>query len=128
MEVVPMTVVQAAGTRRTETPAGVMTTLASPRLGGASTAVWRVEMKPGAAGPVHAINVEQVWTVLSGGVDVTVADDTLTARTGDTLILPAGATRQVTAGPEGLTAIVAAPADAHAITADGAKVIPPWIE
>jgi quercetin dioxygenase-like cupin family protein len=123
-----MPVVQVADTRKTETPAGVMTTLASPSLGGASTAVWRVEMRPGVAGPVHAINVEQVWTVVAGGVDVVVGDDTLTARAGDTLILPADATRQVTAGPDGFTGIVAAPADAHAITADGTEVIPPWIK
>jgi quercetin dioxygenase-like cupin family protein len=54
-EVVPMTVVHQADTRRTETPAGVMTTLASPGQGGAQTAVWRVEMRPGATGPVHVI-------------------------------------------------------------------------
>jgi quercetin dioxygenase-like cupin family protein len=126
-EVVPMTVVHQADTRRTETPAGVMTTLASPGQGGAQTAVWRVEMKPGVTGPVHVINVEQIWTVISGGVNVVVGDDTLSAGTGDTVILPGDATRQVTAGPDGLTAIVAAPADAHAITADGTRVVPPWI-
>jgi quercetin dioxygenase-like cupin family protein len=122
-----MTVVQQADTRRTETPAGVMTTLASPSLGNAQTAVWRVEMRPGAAGPVHVIDVEQIWTVVSGGVSVVVGDDTMTAGTGDTVILPGDATRQVTAGPQGLTAIVAAPADAHAVTPDGTRVVPPWV-
>ena len=122
-----MTVVLQADTRKTETPAGVMTTLASPTLGGAQTALWRVEMQPGAAGPVHAIDVEQVWTVVSGGLSVVLGDEALTAGAGDTVVLPADATRQLTAGPEGLTAIVAASADAHAITADGTTVVPPWI-
>jgi quercetin dioxygenase-like cupin family protein len=122
-----MTVVQQADTRRTETPAGVMTTLASPSLGSARIAVWRVEMRPGATGPVHVIDVEQVWTVVTGGVRVVVGDDTMTAGTGDTVILPGDVTRQVTAGPHGLTAIVAGTADAHATTPDGTRVVPPWV-
>jgi quercetin dioxygenase-like cupin family protein len=122
-----MTVVLQADTRKTETPAGVMTTLASPTLGGTRTALWRVEMRPGAAGPVHVIDVDQVWTVVSGGLSVVLGDEALSAGTGDTLVLPGDATRQVTAGPEGLTAIVASSADAYAITADGTQVVPPWI-
>jgi quercetin dioxygenase-like cupin family protein len=81
MEVIPMTVVLQADTRKTETPAGVMTTLASPTLGGARTALWRVEMQPGAAGPVHAIDVDQVLTVVSGGLSVVLGDVVLTDHT-----------------------------------------------
>ena len=32
-----------------------------------ATRVWRVDMRPGQAGPAHGFDVEQVWTVLDGG-------------------------------------------------------------
>ena len=61
-----MPVIRHADSRRTETPNAVMTTLASPSQGGAGQAVWRVDMRPGQAGPRHVIDTEQVWTVLAG--------------------------------------------------------------
>ncbi|MFC8044953.1 cupin domain-containing protein [Nocardia sp. NPDC057353] len=114
--------------RHTETPAGAMTTLASPTLGGAATALWRVRMAPHAAGPEHRIDVEQIWTVLDGGAEVTLGAETLTLGPGDTAVLPAEVPRQITAGPWGLTAVATAAAGAQAFRAGETKgVVPPWI-
>jgi len=114
-----MTVIRRAESRRTETPNAVMTTLASPSLGGAGHAVWRVDMNPGQTGPLHAWDTEQVWTILEGAAAVELAGETLAVGPGDTLIIPADAPRQVTADSAGgFAAIVVAPAGTRAYTPD----------
>ncbi|MDG4826440.1 cupin [Asanoa sp. WMMD1127] len=122
-----MNVIRHDQTRRAETPAGVMTTLASPTLGGATRPVWRVEMPAGSAGPVHTIDTEQIWTVLSGGAAVRLgAADPVGIATGDTLILAPDVERQLTAdATKGLTAIVTSAANSTA-TAGVNRVRPPW--
>jgi quercetin dioxygenase-like cupin family protein len=118
-----MPVVRRAETRRTETPNAVMTTLASPTQGSAGQAVWRVDMRPGQAGPRHAVDTEQIWTVLDGGASVELDGQVLTVGPGDTLILPADAPRRVSADPAaGFAAIVAAPAGARAYLVDAGQV------
>lgn len=135
-----MPVVRHAEARRTETPNAVMTTLASPTQGGAGQAVWRVDMRPGQAGPRHAIDTEQIWTVLDGGASVELDGQVVTVEPGDTLILPADAARRVSADPAaGFAAIVAAPAGARAYLVDtgqvpagpavpdAGKLVPAWV-
>jgi quercetin dioxygenase-like cupin family protein len=102
-----------------------MTTLASPSQGGAGQAVWRVDMRPGQAGPRHAIDAEQVWTVLAGGATVELDGQVLTVGPGDTLVMPADTPRRLTADPAaGFTAIAVAPAGTRAYTLDGTTVAP----
>ncbi|GLY76029.1 cupin domain-containing protein [Actinoallomurus iriomotensis] len=124
-----MTLVRHAESRRSETPNAVMTTFASPTLGGARSSVWRTEVEPGVKGPVHVFDVEQIWTFLDGEVTIELDGETSTAGPGDTAVLPAHTTRRLTAGPQGYTAIVTAPAGAHAWTLGDAdnKITPPWI-
>src|SRR5258708_13290107 len=105
-----MPVIRPAASGRTETPNAVMTTLASPTQGGAGHAVWRVDMRPGQAGPLHAIDTEQVWTVLDGGATVELDGQELTVSPGDTLVLPADAPRRARADPAaGFPALAAPP-------------------
>jgi quercetin dioxygenase-like cupin family protein len=135
-----MTVIRGTDARRTETPNGVMTTLASPTQGGSGQSVWRVDMAAGACGPVHAFDTDQVWTVIAGAARITLADDTLSLTRGDTVILPADARRQVFADPtDGCTAIACAPASTRipvtdpaapvptCATREGNKILPDWI-
>jgi quercetin dioxygenase-like cupin family protein len=124
-----VTVVRRTENRRTETPAAVMTTLASPTLGGAPHALWRVDMRPGQAGPAHAFDVEQVWTVLGGGATVELEDGRTVLAAGDTVVLPAHAERRVVADRDaGLTAMVTAPEGARASLPDGTdRGVPAWI-
>lgn len=44
-----MTLIRHTDTRRTETPGGVMTTLASPTQGDTGQALWQVRVRPGVA-------------------------------------------------------------------------------
>ncbi|MET7327352.1 cupin [Nonomuraea sp. NPDC005650] len=115
-----MSVVMAADSRKTETPNGVMTTLASPTQGGAGQAVWRVDAKPGMVGPVHAFDVELVWTWLDGSAVVELGGERVEVGPGDTMVLPADVSRQMFADPErGFVSIVAAPAGARAYNPSG---------
>ncbi|MGH3465705.1 MAG: cupin domain-containing protein [Kribbellaceae bacterium] len=94
-----MPVVPETENRRTETPNGVMTTLASPTQGQTeSLSLWRVAMNPHAQGPHHVFDTEQIWTVLAGDAKLLIDEDTVALSAGDTVILPAGTPRQFTAG------------------------------
>ncbi|WP_214409492.1 cupin domain-containing protein [Sphaerisporangium fuscum] len=115
-----MSVIRHAQSRRTETPNAVMTTFASPTQGGAGLAMWRVDMRAGQSGPVHAFDVEQVWTCLSGGATVELGEESFVIGAGDTIVMPADVRRQVHADQEsGLTAIVAAQPGGRAYSPDG---------
>jgi quercetin dioxygenase-like cupin family protein len=106
-----------------------MTTLASPSLGGASLAVWRVAMPPGGQGPLHAFDGEQVLTVTGGGLELELGEGRERLGTGDSAVLPARTLRRVTADPvEGLEALVVARAGVRASMPDGTdRGVPPWI-
>ena len=133
-----MPVIRRTESRRTETPNAVMTTLASPTQGGAGQAVWRVEMRAGRSGPPHAMDTEQIWTVLSGAATVELAGQSLTIEPGDTLVIPADTPRRVSVeGPAGFAAMVVAPGGTRAYrlddpthapgaVPDGDKLVPDW--
>ncbi len=135
-----MPVIRNRQLRRTETPSAVMTTLASPTQGGAAVAVWRVDMQPGQAGPLHAIDAEQILTVLEGGASVLLGTETIEVGPGDTLVMPADVPRQITADSRaGVVAIGTARAGmlayaldgsvvgAHCATPVGDKLVPAWV-
>jgi quercetin dioxygenase-like cupin family protein len=123
-----MPLVRRDATRRVETPNAAMTTYASPSQGGSRQALWRVEMAPGASGPVHVMDGEQIWTVLDGAAVVTVDDEQVEAAVGDTVVLEAGRTRRIAADPgRGLTAIVTGPGADVASGPGREPTVPPWI-
>ena len=79
----------------------------------------------GRSGPLHGIDTEQVWTVLSGGATVDLPGGAVTVQPGDTVVIPADAPRRITADPSaGLIAVVVAPAGMRAYPLDG-TVVPP---
>lgn len=115
--------------RRTETPNGVMTTLASPTQGSEHLALWRVEMEAGAQGPVHVIDSEQIWTAVTGSVTIAAAGGArIRLSPGDAAVLAAGDERQVTADQDA-SLIVCGRGDAIAAVPGEEKPrgVPPWI-
>ena len=122
-------IVRAGERRRIQTPNAVMTTLASPKLGAsAGLAMWQVEMASGAQGPAHVFDSEQLYTVLEGTVSVAVAGEAVEIRAGDTLVLPAGVERRITAATAARMlvcghgdAVVRVPGE------DAPRGTPPWI-
>ncbi len=117
------------GARRTSiTPNGTMTTLASPTLGGASASLWLVEMTPGATGPEHAFAGEVIWAVTQGGGTAVVEGVEHDLSAGVTLVIPGGAMRTMTAGPDGFHAVASTPAPGTVTRADGLPTgVPPWV-
>ncbi|WP_019630340.1 cupin domain-containing protein [Actinomadura atramentaria] len=131
-----MPVIRRADARRTETPGGVMTTLASPAQGGADVAVWHTAAPAGSRGPRHTFDSAQVWTFLTGDATIDLDGETLSLAEGDTAVLPADLPRQVVAGSAGFTAVVAGPAGMQVYDAVtdcdlarelGERATPPWI-
>ena len=134
-------VIRAADSRRTQVPSGLVTTLASAAQGGSGVAVWRMDIPPGAAGPVPAYAPEPVWTGIGGRATVELEGGAVTVAPGDTLVIRAGATRQMIADPgAGVSAISITPAgtrayslagpiqvDPHCATPEGGKLIPAWV-
>ena len=106
-----------------------MTTFASPTQGGASRALWKVDARPGAEGPVHDFDTEQVWSWVAGAATVELGGETYAVAAGDTVVMPARTVRRVLADPgTGYTAVVTAAAGARALAPDGADYgVPPWI-
>jgi quercetin dioxygenase-like cupin family protein len=91
-------VIRATERRRSETPAGVMRTHASPTLGATvDLSMWDVQMTAGAAGPLHVFDSEQIWTVLDGEVSVAIDGRNEILGPGDTIVIPAELERQVSA-------------------------------
>lgn len=124
-----MTVVRRADRRTHETPNAVMTTLASPTLGGAAQSLWQVRMRPGQAGPDHVMDVEQVWTVVDGGMTLRTPEGETVLTAGDTAVLPAGVARRILADAErGLSALVTGAGTGRALLPDGTdRGVPDWV-
>jgi quercetin dioxygenase-like cupin family protein len=124
-----MTIIKRGQVRRTETPNAVMTTLASPTLGGAERSLWRVDMAPDQSGPQHRFDSEQIWTALSGAATVELEDVAHVLEAGDTIVIPADLPRRILADPgAGFVAIVTAAPQARATMADGTdRGVPAWI-
>lgn len=123
-------VVRASEVRRTETPNGVMCTLASPTLGHSSQlSVWRVFMAEGQRGPWHVCDSEQLFTVVTGGATVSLEEEEVVVlEPRDTVVLPGGRQRQIAASGS-MEAIVAGFSRARVTVPgeDGDRGTPPWI-
>lgn len=101
-----MSVIRSTERRRIETPNGTMSTLATPTQGETrDLAVWHVEFRADRIGPLHVIDRETVWTVLTGGLVLDVDGEKTELAPGDTVVIPADRPRQMTSA-QGFTAVV----------------------
>ena len=121
--------VRAEQRRRSETPNGVMTTSASPTLGGSSgLSLWWVEMAAGASGPEHIFDSEQLWSVVDGSASVTVDGTSLELSAGDTVVLPAGVPRRIRARTALRVAVCGAGNAVASVPGESqSRGVPPWI-
>ena len=112
-----------------ETPNATMRTYASAELTGSDVAVWAVEMAPGAAGPLHSADREQVLVVVAGRLDATIEGSEQTLEPGGSAILPAGVERRlVNASDEPLTMLVCSRPGGQATGAGKDPVPIPWAQ
>jgi quercetin dioxygenase-like cupin family protein len=90
--------------------------------------MWEVRMDAGSRGPLHVFDSEQVWTILAGALEVTIADEHERLAVGDTIVFPPGVARQI-AAVEGAHALVCGFGDAAVFVPgeDAPRGTPPWI-
>ena len=100
---------------------------ASPSRGASDTSVWRLELAPGSASPVHSLDREEVFVALAGTAVFTAAGTEHTVRPGDCMIATPGTPFQLrVAGDEPFRAVACMPAGGKATVAGGDPVVPPW--
>lgn len=123
-----MSVLRPTDYRSSETPNAVMTTLASPSQGSSGLSLWRVAMKAGAQGPLHVFDSEQIWTAETGAASVELDGTTVELGTGETVVLPAGVARRISAADD-FTAVVAGhgAAKVTVVGEEADRGTPPWI-
>ncbi len=113
--------------RVVETPAATMRTYASPTTAQpAPLAVWRTEMKPGSAGPVHTVDVDQVVVVVDGTLVAHLGGQEEELPAGDSVLLPAGVARRLVAGSSGVVTLTTSMPGATATAGDADPVPVPW--
>ena len=108
-----------------ETPNAVMRTLSARSTGGSELAVWETRMRAGQQGPPHAAEAEQVWTVVSGELEIDADGVTALLAAGDSVRLDGSETRQVSAITD-VRVLVTSPVDPMVTTSDGERLALPW--
>jgi mannose-6-phosphate isomerase-like protein (cupin superfamily) len=113
--------------RTITTPAAVMVGLAAPSQGSSELSTWLIRMTPDGASPVHIIDREQVWMLLSGTFEFTVDDETVKVGAGEALVVSAGSVRQFRTRAEAAEALVCMAAGGQAgVPGSDAKQQLPW--
>ncbi len=109
------------------TPAATMRTYASPTTPAATeVAVRRTEMTAGVSGPLHAVDTDQVVVVVEGNLSAEIDGCGCDVPAGDSLLLPAGSQRRLTAGKAGLVTLTASAPGATARAGDADPTPVPW--
>lgn len=108
---------------RFETPNAVMERFDGSR----EVALWRTEMAPGAAGPSHIVDLEQVVLVLDGTLTAETPEGERELRSGESLVLPPGVERRLrNAGSTALVTVTSSLPGATARVGDADPVPIPW--
>lgn len=101
--------------------------LAAPSRGSTENSAWRLILKPGVDAPPHALDREEIFIALSGSMQVTMNDETLTVTAGDALIVPAHQQfAMANPHPEPFEAIVVLPVGGQGLIPGQPPVIAPW--
>lgn len=121
-------VIRAASTRITETSSATMTTLASPTQGGTEEiSLWQVALVAEANGPMHIVDTEQIWTLLSGEATCSLGDTLQHLYPGDTICIPPGIARQFSATNDSTFMVCGKSAVAAWVPGGAEPVTPPWV-
>ena len=98
----------------------------SPAKGSSQLCAWQLSVPADLHGVAHRPTKEEVLLVLDGELHVTVDGNSSALSRGDAVLVPAGSELLVNAGPTGATAWVTTTPGLEAVTADGARISPPW--
>jgi quercetin dioxygenase-like cupin family protein len=105
------------------------TSLATPARGSTETAVWRVEILPGAPAAPHSLTREEIFVVLDGTAWVRIGGREERAGSGDAVVVPPGVELDLgNAGSAPLTLVCCLPVGGQAQAAGAPPFTPPWAE
>ncbi|MCX4401749.1 cupin domain-containing protein [Streptomyces sp. NPDC059837] len=100
---------------------------ATPLSGSKELCAWRGEIPAGAKGPLHTVNREEIFHLLTGELLITLDGRTERITAGDTAIINPGATLGIeNPTQETATAWVTTSIGLQAELADGSVLTPPW--
>lgn len=102
------------------------TSFVAPSHGSEQLCAWRLDVPADTRGVAHRVTHEEVLLVLAGSLSASIDDVDSIAGPGDVLRVPAGATFRVSTGDAPASAWVVTSVGLQAVTADGARITPPW--
>ena len=123
-----MMVIREADVNFIETPGANATAgIATSSRGAEDVSIIRQRQQPGGGNPAHFHDRQEVLLVLDGSVAVTMDGETVTLRTGDTLIVPAKTAHQLAnTGETEAEWLLVAPAGIGFFHANGERAEPAW--
>lgn len=121
-----MPVVRPADAALFETHGSRFLSFVRPSQGSSQLCAWRLTVPADVEGVAHRPTREEVLLVLDGELRVTLDGIYSVLHPGDALLVPADSEFRVDAGPEGASAWVTTTPGLEAVTADGARLRPPW--
>lgn len=121
-----MPVVRPADAAPFETHGSQFLSFVSPSKGSSQLCAWQLTVPANSRGVAHRPTREEVLLVLDGELQVTLDGTYSALHSGDALLVPADSELRVDAGPDGASAWVTTTTGLEAVTADGARIKPPW--
>lgn len=110
-----------------ELPGAKFTSLATPSMGSADTAVWEVRLAPGHPPTPHELTRQEVFVIISGTGRATIAGGDLSLSAGDVLVVPSETPFAIQAtGEHDLVALCCLPVGGQAVIDDAEPFTPPW--
>ena len=123
-----MPVIQAPSTPTHDIGPARFTSLATPSRGSRETAVWRVEIEPGAPATPHSLSREEVFVVLAGRAAVCIDGVAASAEQGDAIVVPPETEFELANGGDTMLHLLCCFPVGGQAHLDGASFTPPWAE
>ncbi|MVU79313.1 cupin domain-containing protein [Nocardia sp. ET3-3] len=122
-----MPLITAAEAPRFENDHATFVGLAAPSRGSTENCAWRLTIKPGVDAPPHALDREEIFVALSGGMTVTMGEDVFRVEAGDALVVPAHQMfAMANPGEEPFEALVVLPVGGQGLIPGQDPVVAPW--
>jgi quercetin dioxygenase-like cupin family protein len=109
-----------------ETHGSSFSSYAAPSRGSHQLCAWRLDVPAGLQGVPHRPTREEVLLILDGDLHVTLDGEEFDATPGLVIVVPADSELRVDGGHSDARAWVTTTPGLEAVTADGARIIPPW--
>ena len=122
-----MPVERAADHPTFELGGNTITSYAAPARGSDETALYRVDLPPGAGLPAHRHDHLDVFVVVTGRATFELGDETMELARGDSVMVPIGVRHVLNAGTDGCSILVTMLGGTQMFRDDGIETVPEWV-